>query len=107
MTDVTLSPREAAVLVGLSYGHTYAAIGAELGISEETAKSHARRLFRKLGVVDRAHAVRVGFELGLLTPYVRPVPDLVPQPTVPGFKDRHIGACFAAEACPCRQAVAS
>jgi DNA-binding NarL/FixJ family response regulator len=36
-------------------------------LSEDTIKTHARRLFRKLGVHDRAKAVAHGFRQGLVT----------------------------------------
>ncbi len=38
-------------------GKSNAEIGRELFVSEDTVKTHARRLFRKLGARDRAHAV--------------------------------------------------
>ena len=41
-------------------------IGRELYLSEDTIKTHARRLFRKLGVNDRAQAVASGFRWGLV-----------------------------------------
>ena len=44
-----LTKREIEVLVGMSNGRSNAQIGAELYLSEDTVKTHARRLFRKLG----------------------------------------------------------
>ena len=41
-------------------GKSNAEIGRELFVSEDTVKTHARRLFRKLGARDRAHAVAAG-----------------------------------------------
>ena len=38
----------------------------ELFLSEDTVKTHARRLFKKLGASDRAHAVALGFRWGLV-----------------------------------------
>lgn len=72
-----LSVRELQVLYWMSHGQSNAAIGLKLGVSEDTVKTHARRLFRKLTVFDRAHAVRKGFERGLLqggAPLPPPVP---------------------------------
>lgn len=63
----TLSERELQVLTRMSRGLTNGEIGRELFLSEDTVKTHARRLFRKLGVRDRAHAVAVGYQCGLLT----------------------------------------
>jgi DNA-binding NarL/FixJ family response regulator len=61
-----LSERELQVLAGMSRGQSNAEIGRELYLSEDTVKTHARRLFRKLGAADRAHAVAVGFRWGLV-----------------------------------------
>jgi LuxR family maltose regulon positive regulatory protein len=41
-------------------------IGAELYLSINTVKSYKKSLYRKLGVVTREDAVRVGRELGLV-----------------------------------------
>jgi len=62
----TLSERELQVLSGMSRGCSNAEIGRELYLSEDTVKTHARRLFRKLGAADRAQAVAVGFRSGLV-----------------------------------------
>ena len=62
----SLTERELQVLAGMSRGRTNAEIGRELYLSEDTVKTHARRLFRKLGAADRAHAVAVGFRWGLV-----------------------------------------
>ena len=64
---VTLSMREMQVLTGMSQGKSNAAIGRELYLSEDTIKTHARRLFRKLAVKDRAEAVATGFRRGMMT----------------------------------------
>ena len=62
----SLSERELQVLSGMARGRSNAEIGRELYLSEDTVKTHARRLFRKLGAADRAHAVAVGFRWGLV-----------------------------------------
>jgi len=61
-----LTERELQVLRGMSRGQSNGEIGEELFLSEDTIKTHARRLFRKLGARDRAHAVAVGFRRGLV-----------------------------------------
>lgn len=61
-----LTPREAEVLEGMARGKSNAQIGRELYLSEDTIKTHARRLFRKMGAADRAQAVALGFRWGLL-----------------------------------------
>lgn len=66
LTERLLTKRELEVLAGMSRGRSNAEIGKELFLSEDTIKTHARRLFRKLGAHDRAQAVAVGFRLGLL-----------------------------------------
>ncbi|MFB6397184.1 response regulator transcription factor [Polymorphospora lycopeni] len=63
---ITLTERELQVLRGMSDGKSNAEIGRELFVSEDTVKTHARRLFRKLGARDRAHAVAAGFRAGLV-----------------------------------------
>ena len=63
---VTLSMREMQVLTGMSQGKSNAQIGRELYLSEDTIKTHARRLFRKLGAKDRAEAVATGFRRGMM-----------------------------------------
>jgi DNA-binding NarL/FixJ family response regulator len=61
-----LTEREVQVLTGMSRGRSNAEIGRELFLSEDTVKTHARRLFRKLGAADRAQAVAVGFRTGVV-----------------------------------------
>jgi DNA-binding NarL/FixJ family response regulator len=62
----SLTERELQVLRGMADGKSNAEIGRELFVSEDTVKTHARRLFRKLGARDRAHAVAAGFRAGLV-----------------------------------------
>lgn len=61
-----LTKRELEVLSGMSHGRSNAQIGADLFLSEDTVKTHARRLFRKLGASDRAQAVAIGLRRGLI-----------------------------------------
>lgn len=62
-----LTEREVEVLDGMSQGRSNAEIGKALFLSEDTVKTHARRLFRKMGAADRAQAVALGFRWGLLS----------------------------------------
>ena len=62
----SLTEREQQVLDGMSRGKSNAEIGRELYLSEDTVKTHARRLFRKLAAADRAQAVALGFRWGFL-----------------------------------------
>lgn len=61
-----LTPREAEILHCMSQGFNNAEIGERLFITEHTVKSHARRLYRKLGARDRAHAVACALRVGAL-----------------------------------------
>jgi DNA-binding NarL/FixJ family response regulator len=62
-----LTERELQVLRGMADGKSNAEIGRDLFVSEDTVKTHARRLFRKLNARDRAHAVAAGFRTGLVS----------------------------------------
>ncbi|WP_309104470.1 response regulator transcription factor [Microbacterium sp.] len=61
-----LSARELEVLRLIAVGATNREAAARLFISEATVKSHILHIFTKLGVSDRAAAVAVGFQRGLL-----------------------------------------
>jgi DNA-binding NarL/FixJ family response regulator len=61
-----VSPREREVLAAFATGATNPAIAATLGLSPNTVKQHASSIFRKLGVRNRAEAVRRANDLGLL-----------------------------------------
>ncbi len=58
--------RELEVLSGVARGLSNAAIGRELFITEATVKTHLLRVFGKLGVDDRTHAVTVAIQRGIL-----------------------------------------
>ena len=79
-----LSMREMQVLTGMSQGKSNAQIGRELYLSEDTIKTHARRLFRKLGAKDRAEAVATGFRRGIMTCAGCSVAPQCSSPTQPG-----------------------
>ncbi|NUQ98271.1 MAG: helix-turn-helix transcriptional regulator [Streptomyces sp.] len=61
-----LSDREVEVLRLVAAGRTNPGIGRELCISVDTVRSHMMRIAVKLGTSNRAAAVRVGFETGVL-----------------------------------------
>ena len=65
-TQVPLTARESDVLNAVADGLTNAEIGRRLVIAEATVKTHLLRLFAKLDVNDRTHAVVVALERGLL-----------------------------------------
>jgi DNA-binding NarL/FixJ family response regulator len=64
----TLSERELEVLTLIAQGETNRGAAARLFISEATVKTHLLHIYEKLGVNDRAAAVAVGYERGLLVP---------------------------------------
>ncbi|MCT9111713.1 response regulator [Streptomyces mirabilis] len=66
---VALTGRELDVLNAVADGLSNAEIGKRLVIGEATVKTHLLRVFAKLDVSDRTHAVVVALERGLL---VRP-----------------------------------
>ncbi|MFD4673671.1 response regulator [Lentzea sp. NPDC058450] len=61
-----LSTRELDVLGLVAKGSTNRAVAAALFISEATVKTHLLHVYAKLGVSDRAAAVAVAYERGLL-----------------------------------------
>ena len=63
-----LSPRELEILELVARGTTNREAAKRLFISEATVKTHLLHIYAKLGVNDRAAAVAVGFDRGLLTP---------------------------------------
>jgi DNA-binding NarL/FixJ family response regulator len=62
-----LSPRELEVLRSVASGATNREIAKALFISEATVKTHLLHLYDKLGARDRASAVAVAYQRGLLS----------------------------------------
>ncbi len=62
----TLSERELEVLTQVAQGETNRGAAARLFISEATVKTHLLHIYAKLDVSDRAAAVAVAYERGLL-----------------------------------------
>jgi DNA-binding NarL/FixJ family response regulator len=61
-----LTVRESEVLTLLADGLANKAIGARLGISDETVKFHLASVFGKLGASNRTDAVRQAIRRGLV-----------------------------------------
>ncbi|MFE1805757.1 response regulator [Streptomyces sp. NPDC059533] len=64
----TLTPREREVLTLMGHGRSNAELARDLTLSEATVKTHVARIFAKLSLRDRAQAVVVAYETGLVTP---------------------------------------
>jgi DNA-binding NarL/FixJ family response regulator len=64
----TLSDRELAVLTLIAQGETNRGAATRLFVSEATIKTHLLHIYAKLDVGDRAAAVAVAYERGLLRP---------------------------------------
>jgi DNA-binding NarL/FixJ family response regulator len=61
-----LTPREFEVLEQMATSATYREIAAQLSISEETVRSHAKHILSKLNQPNRDAAVAEGLRLGIL-----------------------------------------
>lgn len=65
--QVSLSPREMDVLRLMASAATYREIGEQLYISEETVRTHAKRVMSKLSQPNRTQAVIEALRLGLIS----------------------------------------
>jgi DNA-binding NarL/FixJ family response regulator len=63
-----LTPRELEVLRALAQGLSNAELAVHFHLSEATVKTHITRILAKLNLRDRAQAVVVAYETGLITP---------------------------------------
>ncbi|MFT4625794.1 MAG: two-component system nitrate/nitrite response regulator NarL [Myxococcota bacterium] len=61
-----LTPRESEALEHLAMGYSNREIGAELGISERTARFHVAAILEKLGAQSRTEAVVLAARAGLV-----------------------------------------
>jgi DNA-binding NarL/FixJ family response regulator len=66
-----LTPRELEVLRELATGLSNAELAECFHLSEATVKTHVARILSKLGLRDRAQAVVVAYETGLVSPRSR------------------------------------
>jgi len=56
-----VTPRELQVLSLIADGYSTREIARDLWITEETVRTHVRRLLNRLGARTRAHAVAIAF----------------------------------------------
>jgi DNA-binding NarL/FixJ family response regulator len=63
-----LTAREREVLTLIGAGRSNPEIAAELVLGEGTVKTHVNRIFAKLGLRDRAAAIVLAFDAGLVVP---------------------------------------
>jgi DNA-binding NarL/FixJ family response regulator len=63
---LALTDRERSILAAVSSGMTTSAISRDLWVSEHTVKFHLTNIYRKLGVSNRASAVRYAVEHDLV-----------------------------------------
>jgi DNA-binding CsgD family transcriptional regulator len=73
-TAMSTPPRASSASSGARYtaslgtGLSNAELAAHFGLSEATVKTHVARILAKLRLRDRAQAVVVAYETGLITP---------------------------------------
>lgn len=61
-----LSGRQLQILSLIADGNSYADVGRSLFISTETVRTHVKQILRRLNARDRAHAVSLAYQAGLL-----------------------------------------
>ena len=68
LTDDTLSAREMDVLKQVAAGNSNRRVASELGVTEDTVKSHMKNIMNKLSARDRTHAVTISLKRGIIDP---------------------------------------
>lgn len=65
-TEDALTARETGVLRLIAAGKANKEVAAQLGLTEETVKSHVTNILGKLGANDRTHAVTIALKRGII-----------------------------------------
>jgi DNA-binding NarL/FixJ family response regulator len=65
-SSISLTPRELEVIEWMASPNTYKQIAAQLSVSEETVRSHAKNILEKMGQPNRAQAVLTAMRMGLI-----------------------------------------
>jgi DNA-binding NarL/FixJ family response regulator len=63
---IPLTPRELEILEWMASPNTYKQIAAQLCVSEETIRSHAKNILEKMNQPNRAQAVLTAMRNGLI-----------------------------------------
>jgi DNA-binding NarL/FixJ family response regulator len=63
---VSLTPREMEILARMATPNTYKQIASQLGVSEETVRSHAKNILEKMKQPNRAQAVLAAIKMKLI-----------------------------------------
>lgn len=66
LAELAITPRELEILEAVASGLSNREIAERLFVSENTVKTHAARLFDKLGARRRTQAVQLGKSFGLI-----------------------------------------
>lgn len=66
LAELAVTPRELEILEAVAEGLSNREIAERLFVSENTVKTHAARLFDKLGARRRTQAVQLGKSFGLI-----------------------------------------
>ena len=64
--SISLTPRELEILEWMASPNTYKQIAAQLCVSEETIRSHAKSILEKMNQPNRAQAVLAAMRIGLI-----------------------------------------
>lgn len=80
--DDQLTDRQSNILSLIAIGDSNAEIGAKLHISEDTVKTHIRRLCKVWNARNRAHCVHLAYQHGIFAQGSEPpaIEPLAPKP---------------------------